>query len=386
MPQISVIIPAYNQGHYLAKAIQSVLDQSFADLEVIIVDDGSTDDTRHVGQSFSDSRVKYVYQNNAGLSAARNTGIRHSSGDFLSFLDSDDLFLPKKLELLLAKFEAEPSLGLVAGQAILIDENDNRIGEIFDKALPEDSTQLLLGNPLHVGSMLVRHEWQTRVGYFDESLRSYEDWDMWLRLAKAGCLMGWVDKPVSLYRFHSNQMTRNGQQMTTATFAVLEKLFSQSDLPPHWQAIRDKAYSHAHLRGAAQAYQAEAFEMAAEHMDKAVQLNPDLLDNNAEPLAEYVIGWSNYAKTMNPLAYLENIYAHLPKSLSVLQKRRKHDLATEAIQLAFKAHSKNDAVAAKTAATRAFLYQPKWLFNRGVLSVFVKSWWQSLKSPQTTRG
>ncbi len=376
MPTVSVIIPAYNQGHYLGKAIQSVLNQTFADFEIIVVDDGSTDDTRQVAAGFLDPRVRYVYQDNAGLSAARNTGIRHAKGAFLSFLDSDDLFLPEKLALLLAKFDAEPELGFVAGQAILIDENDHRIGEIFDKRLPKDSTQLLLGNPLHVGSVMVRREWQTRVGFFDETLRSYEDWDMWLRLAKAGCRMGWVDRPVSLYRFHTNQMTRNGQQMTTATFAVLKKLFNQPDLPPRWQAMRDKAYSHAHLRGAAQAYQAEDFAAAMKHLDTAVRLNSDLLADDAAALAKFIAGWANYAKTRDPLAYLENVYAHLPESLSVLRQRRKQHLAAEAIQLAFEAYLHGDAVTAKTAAFRAFQYQPKWLLNRGAVSLFLKSWWK----------
>ena len=377
MPTVSAIIPAYNQGHYLGKAIQSVLDQTFADFEIIVVDDGSTDDTRAVARSFADPRVRYVYQQNAGLSAARNTGIRYAEGSFLTFLDSDDLFLPEKLAILLAKFAAEPELGFCAGQAILIDENDHRIGEIFDKRLPADSVQLLLGNPLHVGSVMVRREWQERVGFFDETLRSYEDWDMWLRLALAGCRMGWVDKPVSLYRFHSNQMTGNGQQMTTATFAVLEKLFARTDLPPRWQAMRDRAYSHAHLRGAAQAYQAEDFAGAAEHLDSAVRLNPDLLADDAATLAEFIAGWANYAKTRDPLSYMEKVYAHLPDSLAVLRRRRNRDLAAEAIQMAFAAHVKNDAATAKMAASRAFHYQPKWLLNRGAVSVFVKSWWRT---------
>ena len=193
----------------------------------MVVDDGSTDDTARVASSFADARVRYVFQDNRGLSAARNTGIRHARGSFLTFLDSDDLFLPEKLSLLLGRFEKDAALGFVAGQAVLIDEHGRPIGEIFDRGLPEDTSALLLGNPLHVGSVLLRREWQERVGFFDESLRSYEDWDLWLRLAKAGCPMGWVARPVSLYRFHRAQMTRLGDQMTTATFAVLEKIFER---------------------------------------------------------------------------------------------------------------------------------------------------------------
>jgi glycosyltransferase involved in cell wall biosynthesis len=94
MPTVSIIIPAYNQSEYLAEAIRSALDQSWTDVEVVVVDDGSTDDTADVCRTFTDPRVRYIWQANRGLSGARNTGIRESRGSFLSFLDSDDLFFP----------------------------------------------------------------------------------------------------------------------------------------------------------------------------------------------------------------------------------------------------------------------------------------------------
>jgi len=303
---VSVIVPAYNQGHYVGEAIQSVLDQTYQDFEIIVVDDGSTDKTAEVTKSFSDPRVHYIYQENRGLSGARNTGIRHSAGIYLTFLDSDDLFLPEKLELLVACLGDNSEIGLVAGQAIPINETGQPVGRIFDVPLPEDTSQLLLGNPLHVGSVMVRREWQVKAGFFDESLRSYEDWDMWLRLALLGCKMGWVDQPVSLYRFHQAQMTRDGQQMTTATFAVLEKTYNDPSLPVAWQAIRDQAYSQAYIRAAAQAYTARDYDSAGDCLNQAVQLNPQLVADNARLLARQVAGWAHYAKTGDSLAFLED--------------------------------------------------------------------------------
>ncbi len=117
MGQVSIIIPAYNQARYLGAAVQSALDQTYANVDVLVADDGSTDDTAQVAQQFTDPRVRYIYQENRGLSGARNTGIRHATGDFLTYLDSDDLFLPQKLEILLPALQAQPHLGLVAGQA-----------------------------------------------------------------------------------------------------------------------------------------------------------------------------------------------------------------------------------------------------------------------------
>ena len=197
MPKIAVIIPAYNQSQYLGQAIQSVLEQTFQDWEAIVVDDGSSDETRSVALSYPDARLHYVYQENRGLSAARNTGIRNTTAPYLSFLDSDDMFLPEKLAILLDALEAKPAVGLVAGQAIPIDEHGKQVGKIMDTPIPQDSEQLLLGNPLHVGSVLLRRNWQEKAGLFDESLRSYEDWDMWLRLGVPGLRHG-LCKPAGL--------------------------------------------------------------------------------------------------------------------------------------------------------------------------------------------
>lgn len=373
MSTVSVIIPAYNQGHYLVQAIESVLSQRYRDLEVIVVDDGSTDDTAEVANSFSDPRISYFYQENRGLSAARNTGIRLASGRFITYLDSDDLFLPKKVELLVDKLEQEPDLGFVAGQAIPIDERGNRVGMKFDKCISEEGHHLLLGNPYHVGSVMLLSSWQRKVGYFDESLRSYEDWDMWLRLVRAGCVFGWVDQPVSLYRFHTDQMTRIGNQMTKATFAVLDKYFSDPNLPPDWMELRDLAYSNAHLRGAAQAYRARDFHSAQEHLISAVNLNPDLVADNADLLAREFAKWITLPKTSDPLVFLEDIYANLPSSLSLVWKRRRKDLGRAAMELSFDNYDKRDLQKTKRYVRKAMMYQPGWMTNRGALSILVRS-------------
>jgi len=373
MPTVSIIVPAYNQCRYLGDAIRSALAQTHADHEVMVVDDGSTDDTAVVCRSFTDSRVRYVWQENRGLSAARNTGIREARGDFLSFLDSDDLFLPEKLELLLGAFERDPGLGLVAGQAVLIDRHGQRIGEVFDRPLPDEPTDLLLGNPLHVGSVLLRRGWQERVGLFDESLRSYEDWDMWLRLARAGCRMGWVAQPVSLYRFHQDQMTRIGPQMTAATFAVLDKTFHDPSLPDAWRARRDDAYSRGFLRAAAQAYTGGDVHGAREHMREAAARNPVLAENAGERLARVIAGWANFAKTRDPLAFMTGIYDNLPDELGALRGRKRRELARQAIQMAWTARRAGDAVGARQLARRAIGYWPPSIFNRGHLGLLLGS-------------
>jgi len=373
MPTVSVILPAYNQAQYLSDAVSSVLDGTYPDFEIAIIDDGSTDDTPIIAKRFTDPRVRYIYQENRGLAGARNTGIRNTTGKYIAYLDSDDLFTAEKLEILTKKFEAEPEFGLVAGQNILIGDDGTELDEIFDTPLPEDGAQLLLGNPITVGSVLLRREWQEKAGFFDESLRSYEDWDMWLRLAKLGCKMGWVPKPVYYYRFHNAQMTRDDRQMTTATFAVLDKVFQEPDLPQSWNTSRDEAYSCANLRGAAQAYSANNYRQAKTYLTEAVRLNPELTINQAELLAKNILGWANYSKISDPLPFLEDIYTNLPANLQVLKQRKSQDISNLAMQIAFSAYANGDLPKVRSVLWYAFRQRPQWMLNRGVLSLFIRS-------------
>lgn len=372
MPRVSVIVPAYNQGRFLGDAIRSALAQTCADVEVIVVDDGSTDDTRKVVDDFTDARVRYVWQENQGLSAARNTGIRHARGAFLTYLDSDDQFLPEKVALLLDIFDRHPEVGFAAGGALLIDELGRPLGERFERDVPTDPTRWLLGNPLHVGSVMIRREWQDRVGLFDETLRSYEDWDMWIRLARAGCSMQSIRTVVSLYRFHGLQMTRIGRQMTTATFAVLDKTFADPSLADAWRARRDDAYSRAYLRAAAQAYTAGEFTFAKECMSEAVRRRPGLREEEGAAVARIAAGWANHVKTTEPMVFLEAVYANLPDELAALRRRRRRDLSREALHLAGAAWAINDGRTARARAWQAIGIDPRLFFNRRVLSMLVR--------------
>jgi hypothetical protein len=371
---VSVIIPAYNQGHYLAEAIQSVLNQNYADFEILVVDDGSTDNTADIANSLTDERVRYIYQDNKGLSAARNTGIRHAIGKYITYLDSDDMFLPKSLDTLVEALDKNPVYGFAAGRAIPIDEYNNPIGEIIGDPLLEDINHLLLGNPFQVGSVLLDIMWQTKVGLFDETLRSYEDWDMWIRLARANCPMTRVAEPVFLYRFHRGQMTRQGKQMTTATFAVLDKHFADPTLPESWRDLRDMAYSNAHLRAAMQTYNAQDFSTAQIHMLEACHLNPQLVAGEADLMANRLAAFACSPKNPDPIQFLETIYNHLPAELDILRRRRGRDIGQAAINAGFKYFHLGKQTAARSAIFRAVRYQPVILKNRGVWSVLSRTY------------
>jgi glycosyltransferase involved in cell wall biosynthesis len=185
-PLVSVIIPSYNRSTLLPRAIKSVLDQTFSDLEVIVVDDASTDDTRQSVENLKDSRIRYVRHNiNKGVNAARNTGIQSALGEFVAFLDSDDEWLPEKLAKQLDRFaEVGDDVGVIycgyltkfQGTGEILATNIPQIrGQVFGELL--NKCFLVSGTPL------IRIRCFPE-GFFDENLHGCEDWDMWLRISK----------------------------------------------------------------------------------------------------------------------------------------------------------------------------------------------------------
>jgi tetratricopeptide (TPR) repeat protein len=263
---------------------------------------------------------------------------------------------------------------MIAGTAALIDQNGTAINRPFNKLIPQDLRDLLLCNPLHVGSVLLRRSWQEKIGFFDESLRSYEDWDFWLRLALAGAKMVSINKVVSFYRFHTAQMTRNQNQMTEASFAVLDKVFHQDNLPQSWLDYKNHAYSQSHLRAAANAYAAKEFQDGKDHLEKAVALNPVLLQNNAQEIFQQILAWTELPKVKNRLNFLENILNHLPVEIkdSASNNSRKI-LSKYAVDQGFLAYKNNDFENVRKYIISAVRYNPRWLLNRGVLSIFFRS-------------
>ena len=209
-PLVSVVIPNYNYGRYLKQAIDSVLAQSYPEVEIIVVDDGSTDDSDEVLKSYGE-RVRWFRQSNQGVSAARNLGIKESRGEFIGFMDADDLWLPKKLELQLELF-SNPSVGMVyCGLQYLSEDKilgENTSGRSGSNVLKELALMRPPGVPAFGSSALVRRECLERVGPFDTQLSTSADWDMCRRIA-CHYEIGIVREPLMLYRLHPSAMHRN---------------------------------------------------------------------------------------------------------------------------------------------------------------------------------
>jgi glycosyltransferase involved in cell wall biosynthesis len=243
MPTISVIIPAYNAERTILETIESVRQQTFSDFELVIINDGSTDKTLALVSAINDPRLRVVSYENGGLSVARNRGIANVSGNFIAFLDADDLWTPDKLELQLEALQRQPSAGVAYSWTLNMSED----GQVFHpgafvhfegNVLPD----LLVSNFIANGSNpLIRRQAIDSIGEFDPSVPPSADWDYWLRLAAKWAFVV-VPKPQILYRHSSSSMSARIELMEKHNLAVLDRAFQMA--PAELQYLKNKSLSN----------------------------------------------------------------------------------------------------------------------------------------------
>lgn len=204
--KVSVIIPTYNRAHLLTQAIDSVLAQTFKDFELIIVDNYSTDNTESVVKSYKDERIRYFKNRNQGLIGVnRNYGIQKSQGEYISFLDDDDLWLPEKLEKQVELLDSNKELGLVYSDIHIIGSNGNLLKDTYFHSVKPFRgnvfNELLVANFIASLTVVVRKEALSKVGVFDPKYVIAQDYDLWLRIAE--CYpVDFIEQPLAEYRLH----------------------------------------------------------------------------------------------------------------------------------------------------------------------------------------
>lgn len=252
-PVVTVLLPTFNRARLLPQAIASVLGQSFVDLELIVVDDGSSDDTAAVVEAIADPRLRYLRRPHAGISAAMNAGLAAARGEFVGRVDSDDLWLPDLLAVQVAALREHPRAGAATARSQAMDAGGVPLpslwggpprfpGDTFRSMVYEDFTSNI--------TVVARRSCVEEAGGYDESMPTNEDWDLWLRVASRHELL-YLDRVLARFRWHGDNVTGPGSPHFVATIDgrvhVLDKLFATPALPPRIARMKGVAYRNVHL-------------------------------------------------------------------------------------------------------------------------------------------
>ncbi len=269
---VSVIIPTYNYARFIGEAIDSTLAQTLPPLEVIVVDDGSTDGTRELLAEYGD-RIRVISQQNQGVGAARNAGIAAARGEYLAFLDSDDAWYPRKLELQMLRFANEPELGLVHCGAEMIDAEGRTLGTTTGGMEGQVAEEMLLLDREVImpqgSSIVVPRRVAIELGGYDVRLPPSEDWDFCYRIASRYSI-GYVREVLVRYRLHGSGIHMNIPRMERAMLLALEKAFAD----PQVQALRNRSYGRLHRTLAGCYFQGRELRKFARHALLSLRYDP----------------------------------------------------------------------------------------------------------------
>lgn len=245
MPQVSVVIPAYNSMAYLPDTLDSVLKQTFTNFEVLIINDGSSDNIVEWASKIIDPRVKLISQANQGASVARNTGIINAQGEYVAFLDADDLWEPTKLEKQVNCLDENSQVGLVHTWMLLIDRENKPTGRVMKSTVEGNALHRIIErNSIACSSAMVRRSCFEDLGLFDISLHFAEDWDMWIRIA-SGYQFTVIKESLIRYRQHPNGKSKKYFSRLEDFRNIIEKAFES--IPFELLYLRNRSYGYINL-------------------------------------------------------------------------------------------------------------------------------------------
>lgn len=384
-PRVSVIIPAYNQARYLKQAIDSVLAQTYRDFEIIVVDDGSTDDTAAIAAAYG-GQIHYIYQENRGLAGARNTGIRAAQGELIGLLDSDDIWLPNYLKAMVKLANQYPTAVVYFCQARCIDVEGNDLPQIVGgkEFIPEALlSEMLLSNFIIPSTVTLRRSVVVDVGLFDASLRSCEDWDMWLRLLPEH-EFAFTNEILVRYRVHESSLSANPTGMQQAKRSVVEKHYGLDDGDfATWSQEKRLAYGGLYRYYLLTSVQRQQnWQSGVDYLSRALLIDPSLAEDTSLfyelAVSSQPLGYRNVLEELDlePNAkriinLLESVFVKTGDSRLNSLKRKTYGTFYYALGLA--AYNSGKLSISRSFFLKALWYRPGHFCSRLLMGNLVKS-------------
>ena len=372
-PLVSVIIPTYNHARFVAQAVQSVLAQTYPHVEIIVVDDGSTDGTAQVLEPWA-GRIRVVRQNNAGVSAARNHGFALAQGTYLTFLDADDLFLPDKLARDVALLEGNLAVGMAyCSWRYVAEDGEQVLGELRPQKAGHLLEDLLLRRFHCVpGAATIRREALERVGLFAEHCPAAADTDLWIRLAYAGYTFACVDEPLFLYRSVSDSMSRQIARQERDEFNRLDAFFATPDLRAEVQALQSQAYAILTYEYASKYFHQGDRVKGQDYLRQATLHCPSLAKDE-DWLVEWLAAYALSPGVADARQFLDTVLAHLPPEAVTLARLRPRLYGHVHIAAAFQAYQNQQYQRLRPHILPAIRWYPRALLNKGFLRIIYRA-------------
>lgn len=350
LPLVSVIVPTYNRAGLLRLTIESVLAQTHPAVELIVVDDGSEDDTPALLAQYA-GRLTAIHQRNQGGAAAANRGFEAASGSLITFLDHDDLIYPDKLARQVRVMQAQPHIDLCHCQHDFIDEH----GEVLRRSgpLPGDDVlrRLLKGNFIWSGAPLIRRETLARVGLHDEE-NWCADWDLWLRMALAGCAFHCIQERLGAYRVVRSSQMSSAKRVEQHSEALLHKLFSRAGLPQAMAGMHDDALAQLKWYVSGLYFNCKQPAEGQRAIAEAMRLDPFAFADPAG-LARKLCVQAFDIRVSDPVSYISYVFDHLPDEAGAVRAHRPAALACVCLGEAMRRHLQGCSADAKQLAQQA---------------------------------
>jgi glycosyltransferase involved in cell wall biosynthesis len=315
--KVSVVIPAYNGAPYICKSINSVLNQTYSNFELIVVDDASTDETSILVQKIHDNRVRYIlHEKNMGVNQARNTGVEHSTGDLIALLDQDDYFHPDKLQRHVSLFRQSPDIGITYNARFELNYSADTIREIWRPPCNISLADLVLWFPIAPSDILIKRQWVRRVSDLTRGL-SWTGGEIAVfgSLFLDGCKFAFVNQALNYRRHHSKRKFKNLIGGCASEINCQTIIFDDPRCPPQVQALRNVAHANIYMFWAYRSFAQDETDIGQGLLRKAVEWNPNVIVGYPCELVNFLTINSSDDENINHATLLKRIFAQFPTEM-----------------------------------------------------------------------
>jgi glycosyltransferase involved in cell wall biosynthesis len=312
MPRVSIIIPTYNGDRFVAETLDSVLRQTYADYEIIAVDDGSRDTTLQILAGYGElhrDRIRIVAQANQGVAAARNRGLGLAQGELIIFLDQDDLLLPDKLTVQVPYFDRFPDVGIVHSGWRLVDAQGHKLSdsEPWREVPVLNAAGWIRRMPVLFSAMIFRRDWLERVKGLDRQFKQVCDVDLIQRLILASCQSVWLPQITVLYRQHDRNDSLNTLVQAEECWLVLKQFFGRSDIPVEIRQVERESHYYTAVWIAWRLYYTGELKRSMQYLQKSLLYTPFV---KTETILHWINSFADYSASYGreaDLAFSESV-------------------------------------------------------------------------------